>query len=73
MVTVYGNCPKCSIVKSKLKAKNIEYIEENDIDVIMEMGKLHKISSMPIVDWDNEILDFSKTVEKINKLQGNGA
>lgn len=68
MVKVYGNCPKCSLVKSKLKAKNIEYVEENNIDVIMEIGKLYKISSMPIVDWNDEILDFSKAIQKISSI-----
>lgn len=68
MVKVYGNCPKCSLVKSKLKAKNIEYVEENNMDIIMEMGKLHKISSMPIVDWNDEILDFSKAIQKISSI-----
>ena len=68
MVKVYGNCSKCSLVKSKLKSKNIEYVEENDMEIIMEMGRLHKISSMPIVDWGNEIMDFSKTIQKISSI-----
>ena len=57
------HCPKCMILEKKLKSKNIDYIEVNDIEVMKEKNYL----SVPILEVDGERLDFSKAVEWVNK------
>lgn len=57
------HCPKCMILEKKLKSKNIDYIEINDIEVMKEKNYL----SVPILEVDGERLDFSKAVEWVNK------
>ena len=38
-MTLYTtNCPKCKILESKLKAKNIEYNTVTDIEVMQKKG-----------------------------------
>lgn len=57
------HCPKCMILEKKLKSKNIDYIEINDIEVMKEKNYL----SVPILEVNGERLDFSRAVEWVNK------
>ena len=56
-------CPKCIILEKKLKAKNIIYIEVNDIEVMKEKNYL----SVPVLEVNGERLDFAKAIEWVNK------
>lgn len=58
------HCPRCEILEEKLKNKGIEYIEENSIDVMQEKG----IMSVPMLEYNGELLDFGKAVKLINSL-----
>lgn len=63
-VTLYSNnCPKCLILKKKLYTKNIDFTEVNDMDEMIKLGFM----SMPMMDVDGEILDFTKANTWINK------
>ena len=64
MIKLYStHCPKCRVLEIKLKQKNIEYEECNDIDEMMKKG----ILSAPYLEIDNELLDFGKAVKWINE------
>lgn len=69
MIKVYSNnCPKCKILLSKLDNKKVEYVKEENIEEIMSFAKKHNITSVPITEWDGDILDFSKAIQKINTI-----
>lgn len=66
MVTLYSTgCPRCKVLEAKLKQKNVEFTVCSDVNV-ME-GK--KISSVPCLGVDEEILDFGKAVKWVNGLE----
>lgn len=56
-MTIYTTetCPKCKILKKKLDAKNIDYIELNDVDELIKLG----IIDVPMMEVDGTLLDFS--------------
>ncbi len=56
------NCPKCKILETKLKKKNILYVENTDINSMLAKG----IKFAPCLEIDGEILDFKKAVEWVN-------
>ena len=56
-------CPKCNVLTTKLKQKNIIYTEVNDIDVMKDLG----IMSVPMLQIDdNPLMDFRQANEWIN-------
>lgn len=56
-------CPKCRILESKLKSKNIEYTEFNDVEEMIKKG----LSSVPWLEVNGEMMDFNKANQWINK------
>lgn len=57
-------CPKCRVLEMKMKQKNISYVENNDVDLMLSKG----IKSAPYLDIDGDLLDFNNAIEYINKL-----
>lgn len=47
-------CPKCEILKTKFKNKNIEYREINEYKTLIELG----ITEVPIVSINGVKMDF---------------
>ena len=66
MIILYTTgCPRCHVLETKLKQKNIEYVECNDVE---EMEK-KDISSVPCLDVDGDLMDFGNAVKWINALE----
>ena len=64
MVKMYStHCPKCKILETKLKQKNIEYEECTDINEMLSKG----IETVPILEVDGQMLDFGKAVRWVNE------
>ena len=64
MITLYTtHCPKCNVLKSKLDSKNIEYKIVEDVDIMQNKG----FSSAPILEVDNEMLDFVNAIKWVNE------
>lgn len=64
MVTLYSTkCSKCNIVEKKLKEKNIEYFENNNVSQMLEMG----LSTVPWLEVNGEMMDFNQAVKWINE------
>lgn len=64
MVTLYSTkCSKCNIVEKKLKEKNIEYFENNNVNQMLEMG----LSTVPWLEVDGEMMGFNQAVKWINE------
>lgn len=63
MVKLYStHCPKCNILEKKLKDKNINYEEINDLDLMISLG----FTQTPMLEVDNEIMDFKRANNWIN-------
>lgn len=60
MIKLYStHCPKCKILETKLKQKNIQYEECNNIEEMLSKG----IQSVPILEIDGKMLDFGKAIK----------
>mgnify|MGYP002524297448 CR=1 FL=1 len=67
MVTFYStHCPKCNILEKKLKASNIDYTENNDVDVMLSKD----ILTAPALEVDGEIYTFTQAVKWLKKQGG---
>lgn len=65
-MTLYTtNCPKCKILESKLKAKNIEYTEVTDIEVMQKKG----FKQAPMLEIGNMVLGFQLAVNYLNGVK----
>lgn len=66
MVTFHStHCPKCNVLEKKLKAANIEYIENNDIAIMLSKG----LVNAPALEVDDKIYSFSEAVEWIKQQE----
>lgn len=57
------NCPKCNVLKVKLKQKEVEYVENNDVNVMLEKG----IKSAPYLEVDDVLMNFNEAVKWVNE------
>lgn len=57
-------CPKCSVLKKKLDAAGIQYIENNDIETMQGFG----ITQVPVLAVDDDMLEFSDAVKWVNSI-----
>lgn len=64
MILYSTGCPKCNVLKAKLKQKNVDYIENNNVDEMQKMG----ITTVPMLMINSDLLDFVEAVEYINSL-----
>lgn len=60
MITFYStNCPKCKVLRTKLDKNNIQYIVNENIDKMIQLG----IQSVPALQIDGAILDFGQAIK----------
>nr|DAI07831.1 MAG TPA: GRX family protein [Caudoviricetes sp.] len=64
MILYSTGCPKCNVLKAKLKQKNVDYIENNNVDEMQKMG----ITTVPMLMINSDLLNFVEAVEYINSL-----
>lgn len=55
-------CPKCNVLKSKLKEKNIAFIENISVDDMKKLG----IDAVPVLKVNDKLLDFKAAIEWVN-------
>ena len=58
-------CPKCNVLKKKLNDKNINFTENNDIDIMTSLG----IEQVPVLSIDGKLMDFSQANTWINERE----
>ena len=65
-MTLYSkdNCPRCDMLKDKLNAKNVAFIEVKNEDVITSLG----IEFLPVLEVDGQLLELGKANDFINSL-----
>lgn len=67
-VILYSNhCPKCNILTKKLNDKNIRFKEINDVELMISKGFM----SMPMLEVDGNVMNFSDANKWINEREGN--
>lgn len=67
-ITIYttNTCPKCKILKKKLKEKNISFLEETDVNKMLELD----ILAVPQMTVDNgELMNFEQAIQWVNKQE----
>ena len=68
MVRLYStHCPKCKVIEMKLKQKNIDFELVEDLDKVMAAAETAGFHSAPILQIDDEYLDFQSAVKFINE------
>ena len=68
-VTLYTiGCSNCQILKEKLDNKNIQYETITDIELMQKKG----FDSMPVLEVDNNLMEYYDAVQWINKQNKNG-
>ncbi len=58
-------CPKCEVLKKKLKAKNIEYVENNNVEDMESLG----IDQVPVLSVDGNLMSFAEANNWINNTE----
>lgn len=66
MIILYTTgCPRCHVLETKLKQKNVEYAECNDVEEMEKKG----ISSVPCLDVEGDLMDFGSAVKWVNEQE----
>lgn len=55
------HCPKCKVLETKLKQKNIIYEEINDVKIMQDKG----FNFVPQLEVDGVVYDFKEAVKWI--------
>ena len=58
------DCPKCSVLETKLNQKNIEYKTIRDIDLMVKKGFMN----MPVLEVNGEVMEFKEAVGWVNEV-----
>ena len=65
-VVLYSTgCPKCTVLKKKLQAKNIEFTEINDVDTMLKMG----LDEVPVLKVDNKIMQANEAMAWVDNKE----
>ena len=64
-VTLYStHCSRCVVLEEKLEDAGVDFAIVDDPDVIKEKGFM----SAPMLEVDDELMDFGKAVKWVNSL-----
>lgn len=67
-VTFYStHCPKCKVLEMKLKQKNINYTENDNVEEMLSLG----IQSAPALSVDDKIYLFTDAIKWVNSQEVN--
>lgn len=58
------HCQKCRVLETKLKTKNISYVEFTDTDEMMKLG----LKSAPYLKANGKMMNFMEANAYINSL-----
>lgn len=57
------HCPKCNVLETKLKQKNINFEENNDVEIMMQKG----FAMAPVLEINGIAYNFKEAVEWIGE------
>ena len=59
MITLYStHCPRCIVLERKLKEKNIEYTEVNNVDEMIRLG----MTMTPMLQVGDKLMEFTQAI-----------
>ena len=58
-------CPKCNMLKKKLKENKIPYEEDNDVEQLLELG----FRELPVLKINDKYYDFNQAINYIKELK----
>ena len=58
-------CPRCKVLETKLRQKDVDYVICDSVEEMFKKG----VSSVPCLEVEGEILDFSAAVKWVNGLE----
>lgn len=61
------HCPRCEILKEKLRGKHIKFMEFTDVDLMIEKG----IQTAPVLGVNDKLLQFKEAVDWVNEQEDN--
>lgn len=65
MIKLYTNhCPKCEILTTKLKDKNVSFSIEDNEEFLISSG----FDYLPILEVDGEKLNYMNAINYVNSL-----
>ena len=68
MIVLYSTgCPRCKVLEQKLNDKGIEYTICDNTDVLERKNFM----SVPILEIDEQILDFAQAIKWVNGVEKN--
>ena len=56
-------CPRCDVLKKKLDAKMVAYMENNSVEDMTRLG----ITMVPVLEVNGVKMDFKESVNWINQ------
>jgi glutaredoxin len=63
---LYGNgCKYCNILQGELDEKGLTYEKIVDMDEIVKVGMNNGIRNMPILEVDENVMDYRKALEYV--------
>ena len=57
------HCPKCKVLESKLKEANINFEENNDVELMVQRG----FTTAPVLEVDGVFYSFKEAVKWIGE------
>ena len=67
-LTLYSTgCPQCKVLKAKLQAANIDFVEITDLSILAEK----QIIFVPMLDIGDKLLGFSDSIKWIKERLDN--
>lgn len=60
-----SHCPRCKVVEMKMKQKGIEYEENTDVQVMLDLG----MKSAPALEVDGKLMGFADAINWINHYE----
>lgn len=65
-ITLYTiGCPKCKVLEMKLNQKKVKYEIVSDIEIMKNKG----ISSLPVLEVEGKLYNFTDAVKFVNELR----
>ena len=57
------HCPKCKVLETKLKQKNIDFEENNNVELMVQKG----FTTAPVLEVGDIVYGFKEAVEWIKE------
>lgn len=57
------HCPKCNVLKMKLEQKNINFEENNNVEVMLQKG----FTTAPVLEVDGVVYNYKEAVKWIGE------